>query len=381
MTSYAGLTWDHPRGKHALVAAAQRERESGSGLDIHWEAQPLEGFESHPIAELAETYDLIVLDHPHLGDAIAADALIPFDTLLPTELLKEWERASVGPSFRSYEIDGQQWALPLDAATQVAAYKRSAIDTVPVTWDEVEELSTHAPVALSLAGPHALLTFASVCVALGEPLDPARPELIDDRVAHQALELLRSIGGRVPSETLTMNPIAMLAHMRHSDRVAYCPLVYGYVNYSGGSLGFADAPRASPQGRPGSTIGGTGLALTRRCAPTPELLAHVEWLMSADAQVHFIPDHDGQPSRRDAWRDPALNARTADFYRATVATIESSWVRPRGGGYIAFQSCGARIVRDVIGGHLETKAGIEKFRKLARGTAPAATATMVRQGA
>lgn len=103
--------------------------------------------------------------------------------------------------------------------------------------------------------------------------------------------------------------------------------------------------------------------------------------MSADAQVHFIPDHDGQPSRRDAWRDPALNARTADFYRATVATIESSWVRPRGGGYIAFQSCGARIVRDVIGGHLETKAGIEKFRKLARGTAPAATATMVRQGA
>jgi multiple sugar transport system substrate-binding protein len=389
MTTYAGLTWDHPRGKHALVAAGVRERDSGSGLDVRWETQPLEGFESRPIPELAERYDMIVLDHPHLGEAIAGDALIPLDTLVSTKLLDDWERDSVGPSFGSYQLDGHQWALPLDAATQVAAYKPSAIDTPPGTWDEVEGLSKRAPVALSLAGPHALLTFASLCVALGEPLDPTTPELLGEDIASHAFTLLRAIGGRVPSETLTMNPIALLTHMRDSDRVTYCPLVYGYVNYSSPTLKFADAPRATrdPDARPGSTIGGTGLALTRRCKPTPELLAHVEWLMSDDAQRHFIPDHDGQPSRRDAWHDEALNARTADFYRATVDTIESSWVRPRNRGYIAFQTCGSRIVRDVIAGHLEPKTGLEKLRRLARGTAQAAATaetappTMAKQGA
>jgi len=45
---YCGLTWDHPRGYNALAAAA----EASGGL-LHWDKQPLEGFESHPIGELA----------------------------------------------------------------------------------------------------------------------------------------------------------------------------------------------------------------------------------------------------------------------------------------------------------------------------------------
>ena len=37
--------------------------------------------------------------------------------------------------------------------------------------------------------------------------------------------------------------------------------------------------------------------------------------MSADAQVRFIPAHDGQPSRREAWHDPDVNARCGNFLR------------------------------------------------------------------
>src|SRR3546814_7280153 len=68
-------------------------------------------------------------------------------------------------------------------------------------------------------------------------------------------------------------------------------------------LAFTDAPRGSPVGEPGSTLGGTGIGISVRCAMTPTLLAHLRWLMSDDAQRGFIPAHDGQPSRRAAWQD------------------------------------------------------------------------------
>jgi multiple sugar transport system substrate-binding protein len=364
--TYRGLTWDHPRGKNALLAAAEQARTSG--LEIEWEAQPLEGFESTPIAELAGNYDLIVLDPPHLGEAVAVDALQPLDALLPEHLLDEWARHSVGPSFRSYRLGGRQWAVPLDAATQVAAFMTDLTDTAPVTWDEVEQLSQRRPVALSLAGPHALLTFASICVALGEPLDPTGPTLVSDAIAGQALRIMRAIVARQPPETFTMNPIALLSHMRDTRDVAYCPLVYGYVNYSSDRLRFADAPRAGIEGPVGSTIGGTGLALTQRCEPTRELLAHVEWLMSESAQRHFIPEHDGQPSRREAWTSASLNNRTSDFYRGTLRTIDGSWLRPRGPGYISFQAAGSATVREVIVGKTDPHAGIEALRSAARDT-------------
>ena len=68
--SFRGLTWDHPRGYTALAAADG---------PVHWEVQPLEGFESAPIAALCADYDLVVLDHPHLGEALAHDCLTPLD--------------------------------------------------------------------------------------------------------------------------------------------------------------------------------------------------------------------------------------------------------------------------------------------------------------
>ncbi len=69
------LTWDHPRGYNALAAAAKLSETANSGLDIHWDKQPLEGFESHPIADLCARYDLVVLDHPHVGEAISGNCL------------------------------------------------------------------------------------------------------------------------------------------------------------------------------------------------------------------------------------------------------------------------------------------------------------------
>lgn len=355
MTTYRGITWDHPRGRNALRAAAQRERESGSGLDITWDAHSLEHFESHPIDDLAERYDLIVLDHPHLGEALELGSLRPLDDVASAAQLERWAGEAVGPSFTSYAVDGHQWALPLDAATQVSVRRADLCSAEPRTWDEVEELSRTRPVALSLAGPHAFLTFASMCVAFGSAFD-------DDVVGTEVLDRMRSIAARAPRDAETQNPIALLQRMTDTADIAYIPLVYGYVNYSSPTVRFGDAPAASDGGRRGSTIGGTGLALSRRCEVTPELVHHIEWLMSPEAQVGFIPAHDGQPGARAAWLDDDVNAAAHGFYRSTLATLEDSWVRPRYSGYIRFQADASAILRDAVAGELTIPAALAALR-------------------
>jgi multiple sugar transport system substrate-binding protein len=363
VTTYRGITWDHPRGKNALLAAASAAAASG-GPSIEWEAHSLEHFESHPIDELASRYDLIVLDHPHLGEALEKHSLQPMDAVVGAAQIERWSRESVGPSFDSYSADGYQWALPLDAATQVAVHKPALLGAVPDTWDEVEALSAGAPVALSLAGPHAFLTFASICAAFGEPVGSGDGSawLVSGATASRVLELMRSIASRAPAGTESQNPIALLERLADTDDIAYCPLVYGYVTYSSREVRFTDAPRAIAGGRRGSTIGGTGLAVSARATVTPELVEHISWLLSAEAQCGFIPQHEGQPSARAAWLDAWVNRAAHDFYRSTLATIEDSWVRPRFAGYIPFQSEASALVRDAVSGRASLSATLPRLR-------------------
>lgn len=343
MSAFVGLTWDHPRGRNALEAAA-RTRDPGL---LSWDVQPLEGFESAPIDELASRYDLLVLDHPHLGDALAAGCLRPIDELFTDAQLREWTRAAVGPSIASYEVDGHLWALPLDAATQVSVRDDALVPTAPADWDAVVALADRGLVAMSLAGPHAFLSLCSIAVSLGD--DPGRgARLFAPEAARQALDILVHLSARAPEGTADLNPIGLLDHMRDRGDIGCIPLVYGYVTYASRRLVFGDVPRG-PAGL-GSTIGGTGIAVTSRSTPTPELLAHLAWLLDDETQRSFIPRHDGQPSARAAWDDAHVDAAAHRFYSGTRASIEESWVRPRRPGYIPFQSVAAALVRDAVAG-------------------------------
>ncbi len=349
---YRGLTWDHPRGYRPLQAAAARLTERENGLTLDWDTHSLEGFEAHPIADLCARYDLVVLDHPHVGEAVEAGCLIPLETLFDAAEIAEWGAASIGPSLASYRYAERHWALPLDAATQVMAVRADLLDApLPETWAEVLALSERQPVALSLAGPHAALTFQSIVAAIdgARVRDPDR--FMHDDSGATALNIMAPLAARTPEAARNLNPIALLERMRRDDDVALCPLVYGYVNYAapvdgGRAILFGDAPAAQAGGRRGSTLGGTGIGISTRAKVTPALLNHLRWLMSDIAQRDFIPAHDGQPSRRSAWSDEAVNARWGGFYRNTAATLEDAYVRPRFPHAIALQTEVSALLRD-----------------------------------
>lgn len=352
MQRLKGLTWDHPRGYNALAAASRRPELAESGLAITWDKQPLEGFESHPIADLCARYDLVVLDHPHVGEAVGSNCLRPLEEVFGTETIAQLGADSIGPSLASYRFAGRHWALPLDAATQVLACRADLLgQPAPVLWDDVLRLSdSTGKVALSLAGPHAALSFLSIAAAFGEPPAEKDPDLlVSGETGTAVYDLMRALAGRSPISVRDLNPIGILGHMSGHDDVILCSLVYGYVNYAapgqGTAITFHDAPRQKAGGRPGSTLGGTGIGISRRCTVTPELKQHLLWLMGNEAQVGFIPRHEGQPSKRSAWHDAGVNARWGHFYDNTAATLEQAYVRPRHDGYIEFQGKASALLR------------------------------------
>jgi multiple sugar transport system substrate-binding protein len=340
MPHYRGLTWDHPRGYNALAAAAAQ----ADGITLAWDKHPLEGFESHPIGDLCARYDLVVLDHPHVGEAVAADCLMPIEELFGADAIAAWRAAVAGPSLSSYHYAGRHWALPLDAATQVMAYRRETVSLPPLEWAQLPAFAADHAVALSLAGPHAILSFQSICGALG--FDPAVPRdtFMDRAIAREAYALMAALTGDVTRRARALNPIAMLGAIERGEGIDLCPLIYGYVNYATRGVGFTNAP-AGPDGRIGSTLGGTGIGVSKRCTVTLELIDHLRWLMSEPIQRGFIPQHEGQPALRSAWADDAINAATGGFFAATLATVESALLRPRHDGAIAFQTAASTRLR------------------------------------
>ena len=343
--TYRGLTWDHPRGRAALERAAL----AAPGL-IEWDVHSLEGFESSPIEDLAARYDVLVIDHPHLGDALAGGALSPVESWLGAAEIERVSADAVGPSLASYEAHGKTWALPLDAASQVSARLPERVAEAPRTWDDVLRLARREPVAPNLAGPHAMLSYLSICVALGEePAVDGAGELVSERVGVEAAQILIELSRTAPSGTAELNPIQLLERMRTERDVAYVPLVYGYVNYASGpgSLAFGDAPEG-PDGRIGSVIGGTGLAISARTTPDPQLVALLSWLMHPLTQATLIPEHSGQPSNGAAWHNAEVNRAAGDFYTATRRTLDESWVRPRLPGFTAFQVTASGLLREHV---------------------------------
>lgn len=347
--AYTGLTWDHPRGRRALDTAAEQARALGIGVDIDWHVHPLEGFESTPITQTAQSYDLIVMDHPHLGEATTSASLQPIDALFDCVQLDAWRAQTVGPAYESYVYQGRLWALPLDVATQVAVRRADLVAEPPRTWDEVTELAGSGLVGLSLAGPHAFLCLESLCVSLGEPPGTGAAFIGPD-AGRTALATLSRLAATMPPVCWNANPIGLLEAMSTGDEIGYIPLIYGYVNYAAANrptpLRFTDVPVGAPGGRHGSVLGGTGVAVTSRCAVTDELRDYLRWLLDPATQCGFIPDHEGQPSATQAWHDDRLNTAYSDFYAATATTIDECWIRPRHRGAGEFQTAAAHVVRD-----------------------------------
>ena len=375
-----GITWDHPRGLDPLLASNETYSRLAPGVRIEWQTRSLSGFGEDPLDELAGSFDLLIIDHPFVGDAAASGAFRALDELVAPDVLHERARASVGPSHASYDYAGHQWAFAIDAAAQVSAvHERFADERMPATWDEVVEFGGRLRrdgrwLAMPMWPADLVVAAYSIANGLGVGL------FVDDEVLPRpsgvlVLGLLKRLCDLSHPDALTWNPPTLLDRMR-DDVVHYAPILFGYSNYSrpttqGDRIAFGNIPTGS--GNPvGSTLGGAGIAISTACAQPAAAADYATWITSAEVQTGEYVRSGGQPGRYEAWTSDEVNAASGDFFRRTLATLEGAWVRPRRAGYQVFQKEASVVMRDYITGALTAESTMRALDELWRQD-PAAT--------
>jgi multiple sugar transport system substrate-binding protein len=262
-----GMAWSEPRGYAPLVACALAWRET-KGVEIIWDKRSLQDFESFSVAELARRYDLLVIDHPHVGQATRESCLAPFDELSRAGEREALTHASVGPSWASYIWRGRQWALPIDAAAQVMAWRPDLIDPPPATWDETLALLRRVPALCPMRPPHWLMALFTLAANLGASSSPEGPQLFDSAAGVEAFARLNELMALADSRSFAMDPVRALDTMSAADsHFALAPLIYGYVSYAAEAfrphrIRFADIAPLGLAGPIGSALGGAGIAVS-----------------------------------------------------------------------------------------------------------------------
>jgi multiple sugar transport system substrate-binding protein len=337
-----GMTWSHPRGHDPMVACSQLWQQK-TGVTVEWDKRSLQDFESFPVETLAREYDLIVIDHPHVGQITAENCLAPLD--LPGRET-EWaalKHGSVGQSYPSYRWQGRQWAFPIDAAAQVQAWRADRLEAPPRHWEEVLDLARRGQVAIPLRPPHVLMSFFTLAGNLGHPCSVSGPVLIDNETGIEVFAHLAALAALVDARCLEQDPIAVYEIMAEPhSKIACAPLIYGYVSYalSGfrpAHLAFADIPTLGRNGPIGSALGGTGIAVSAKSAHRDAAIDFAYWIASGEIQSGPYAASGGQPGHAAAWESAAVNAPVDGFYAKTRATLEGAWVRPRHNGFMVFQ--------------------------------------------
>jgi multiple sugar transport system substrate-binding protein len=333
-----GVAWDHPRGTGPMRATAALFRTLNPNVQVAWEARSLEGFGFTPLGELSREYDLLLVDHPHIGPSVPG-ALLPLDELLPALVLDRRAQNSVGPSHGSYRWLGHQWALAVDAAAQVSAYRPDLIsrDSLPRTWEEVRDFARELPtprrMGLPLVPIDICCVFLTLCANRSGGSFWSTEWGFDREVVDWAVELLADLVEHCHPVSREANAPQILEELAQRDDLAYVPLVFGYSNYAREGfrrhiVRFTDIPTASE--RPvGSVLGGVGLAVSADCSHPDVAADYVARVASADWQRNVYFDAGGQPADRGAWEDERVNARSANFFRDTRQTLELSYLRPR----------------------------------------------------
>ncbi len=366
-----GITWEHRRAVDPLINTMAMFEALYPAISVQWSSRSLAGFEFSPVADLARHFDLIILDHPFMG------AVAETGCLLALADVSDNDHLFVGPSLSTYRMKDGIWALPIDAACQVAVSRPDLVRAlgveIPVDWGGVIEVGKRARrqgqwLAIGLNGVHSLMTFFTLMANLGAPCAIDRAiSLLDRGTAKIVLDLMRSLLELCPPQALEWNSIALHDAMVANDDLVFCPAVYCYATYAEADqpkmLRFHDLP--GPKGHGGSTIGGTGLAVSAITRHPEAAMAYVRFAASAKTQRAFA-NHHGQPALAAVWDDPILNAKFGGCFSNTRATIEASWVRPRYDGYLTFQEEAGKLVEAHLRGEIGADLLLDTLESLHR---------------
>ena len=340
MATLRGLAWDHRRCWGPLDASVASYGALHPELDIIWDRRSLYEFGEGALDTVLSNYDLIVFDHPFIGEIAEGGLMVPFDDHLSAAEKTHFESDSVGKSWQSYQADGVHWALPIDAACQVSSYRPDLLASygdAPKSHKEVVALGKRLRRDGKWLGLPWVPTDA-MCLLLTLSSPQADGDDFIDRVTmERVVGELRELVALSHPKSRDWNPIRCYDHMIANDDVVYVPFAFGYVNYASHikepHLRFTNVPTA---GSAGALLGGAGIGVSAKSKNRKAAIDYARYLCMPDYQRGDYVRGGGQPGSLAAWRDDEANKVSRDFFRDTLATIQASYLRPTHSGFLTF---------------------------------------------
>jgi multiple sugar transport system substrate-binding protein len=304
---------------------------------------------------LARAFDLLVIDHPMMGDAEAESLLVDLLPLLSESEIEDLKNDALGECFSSYLYNGKLYALPIDAAAPAASLRPDLLNQhsldEPKVWEDVMSLARLGWVRMPGFSADIFLNFMGLCVSRGSAVAANPDHLIDQGIGAECLEQLCELAALMSEDIYQLNPIALYERMAVEETIAYCPFAYTYSNYSRDGFGAKRLRFTNPvelsKGVPMRTVlGGTGIAISAGCENPSVALEFGRYIAGKICQRTLYGICGGQPARRSAWDDAGLNQLTDNFFRRTAASIENAYVRPRYRSYVGLQERAGDVVAE-----------------------------------
>jgi multiple sugar transport system substrate-binding protein len=354
-----GITWDHARGYEPLVAAsAQYEKKYGTRIE--WQKRSLSLFGDQSIEDLSKTFDLLILDHPHVGIMAQTGCVSPLDLFIGEDEIKALELSSGEPSFSSYLYKEKQWALPIDAALQTAAYREDLLNhnKLPQNWVQVFEMAgtlkkSNLKIGIALCPTDCLCSFLSLTAQLGSPIREGNKIMVDPKVGHETLKMLRRLRDLAHENSLDWNPIQLYDYMAEHADIAYSPLGFCYTNYSREGFRSALLSFANPPGISHAVLGGAGISVSSKSEHKQEAAKFAYWVCTEEVQNGIYVLSQGQPAHQKTWKDERANRITHNFFRQCIGGLQSAYIRPRYYGWPAFQQRMGEIIHGFLANDLD----------------------------
>jgi multiple sugar transport system substrate-binding protein len=336
-----GITWNHIRGYGPLYASIEPYA-AQNGVRLTWDKRSLKDFGDASLDALARVYDLIILDHPHAGTAAATQSIVALDQVLNKEILEDAAMHSVGPGFKSYWYDDHLWALPIDAACQVSSLRKDLFQKslLPQHWNDVFRLANDLKskkqfIGMALCATDCNCSFLTLCAQLGDPFEENK--FVTEATVTDALTILQKLYALSHPESTAWNPIRLYDHMVSENDVVYCPLAFGYTNYSRQGYAKNELCFGTIPGKNNALLGGAGIAVSKYSRAINEGAAYAAWVCSEQFQGTTYVEAGGQPAHKKAWLAEHANEITGNFFSNTLSTMEAAYVRPRNDAWPLFQ--------------------------------------------
>ncbi len=359
MIELRGIAWDHPRGYEPLVAASGEFKKRNLNVSITWDVRSLKAFGDMPIEDLIGQYDLITIDHPYMGQADKKGLLLMLEQHISKSTLDTLEKESLGPCFKTYKYNEHMYALPIDAAAIVAAYRKDNMAelglSLPKTHKQLKSFYKKVPqgfmVAWPLCSTDLWCSFLTLC-AQTAGAGFINNQSIDNKTGSKALDVIKSHLNFLHPESIHSNPIQILDKMGNEEEIIYCPYSFGYTNYSrrgyrNNLVHFSKSP-VGEQKNISTLLGGVGLAVSSQTKHAEVAARFVEFVAGSGIQAGIYTLNSGQPGNLMAWLNANNNMLCNDFFNNTLKTIENAYVRPRHSGWNEFQEKGADLLHEGV---------------------------------